>query len=193
MKKRIINIAIVIAVFFIALFVAGSIINQGTTDMTMEMGQATFPVVTVRFNGIEMNPMHGYRKEMKTNLMRESITPLMSGRKMALQIDRFGTEIDSIAFEVRSVDGERLIENTQIPEWEERDDGTLFVTLELKDLIDMNQEYELILLLTPASGDTIRYYTRIISQEDYHVTDKLEFVKDFTTKTFDKEAAKSLT
>lgn len=193
MKKRIINIAIVIAVFFIALFVAGSIINQGTTDMTMEMGQATFPVVAVRFNGIEMNPMHGYRKEMKTNLMRESITPLMSGRKVSLQIDRFGAEISSMAFEVRSVDGERLIENTQIPEWEERDDGTLFVTLELKDLIDMNQEYELILLLTPASGETIRYYTRIISQEDYHVTDKLEFVKDFTTKTFDKEAAKSLT
>lgn len=193
MKKLIINIAIVIAVFFISLFVAGSIINQGTTDMTMEMGQATFPVVTVRFSGIEMNPMHGYRKEMKTNLMRESITPLMSGRKVALQIDRFGTEIDSIAFEVRSVDGERLIENTQVPEWEERDDGTLFATLELKDLIDMNQEYELIVLITPASGDTIRYYTRIISQEDYHVTDKLEFVKDFTTKTFDKEAAKSLT
>lgn len=193
MKKRIINIAIVIAVFFIALFVAGSIINQGTTDMTMEMGQATFPVVTVRFNGIEMNPMHGYRKEMKTNLMRESITPLMSGRKVSLQIDRFGAEISNMAFEVRSVDGERLIENTQIPEWEERDDGTLFVTLELKDLIDMNQEYELILLLTPASGETIRYYTRIISQEDYHVTDKLEFVKDFTTKTFDKEAARSLT
>lgn len=193
MKKLTINIAIVIAVFFISLFVAGSIINQGTTDMTMEMGQATFPVVTVRFNGIEMNPMHGYRKEMKTNLMRESITPLMSGRKVALQIDRFGTEIDSIAFEVRSVDGERLVENTQVPEWEERDDGTLFATLELKDLIDMNQEYELIVLITPASGDTIRYYTRIISQEDYHVTDKLEFVKDFTTKTFDKEAAKSLT
>ena len=193
MKKLIINIAIIIVVFFISLFVAGSIINQGTTDMTMEMGKATFPVVTVRFNGIEMNPMHGYRKEMKTNLMRESITPLMSGRKVSLQIDRFGTEISSMAFEVRSVDGERLIENTQIPEWEEQDDGTLFVTLELKDLIDMNQEYELILLITPASGETIRYYTRIISQEDYHVTDKLEFVKDFTIKTFDKEAAKSLT
>ncbi len=97
-----------------------------------------------------------------------------------------------MAFEVRSVDGERLIENTQIPEWKEQDDGTLFVTLELKDLIDMNQEYELILLITPASGETIRYYTRIISQEDYHVTDKLEFVKDFTIKTFDKEAARAL-
>ena len=63
MKKLIINIAIIIVVFFISLFVAGSIINQGTTDMTMEMGKATFPVVTVRFNGIEMNPMHGYRME----------------------------------------------------------------------------------------------------------------------------------
>ena len=115
MKKLIINIAIIIVVFFISLFVAGSIINQGTTDMTMEMGKATFPVVTVQFNGIEMNPMHGYRKEMKTNLMRESITPLMNGRKISLQIHRIGAEISIMAFEVRSLDGYPLIENTKIP------------------------------------------------------------------------------
>lgn len=193
MKKRIINIAIVIAVFFISMFIAGSIINQGTTDMTMEMGKASFPVVAVRYNGIKINLMHGYAKEMQTNLMRETITPLMTGRKLALEIECFGTEVNGIAFEVRSVDGERLIENTEVSEFENREDGTILTTLELKDLIDMNQEYEFILLLTTASGDTIRYYTRIISQEDYHVTDKLEFVQDFAMKTFDKEAAKSLT
>ena len=63
MKKLIINIAIIIVVFFISLFVAGSIINQGTTDMTMEMGKATFPVVTVRFNGIEMKQIRQMRKK----------------------------------------------------------------------------------------------------------------------------------
>ncbi len=39
MKKLIINIAIIIVVFFISLFVAGSIINQGTTDMDNGDGQ----------------------------------------------------------------------------------------------------------------------------------------------------------
>lgn len=193
MKKLVINITIIVAVFFLSLFVAGSIINQGTTDMTAEMGEATFPLVTVRFNGITMNRMRGYHKEMKTSLMRETITPLSSGRKVSFEIQPFDTTISRIAFEVRDVTGERLIENTEVAEFEEENDGSIFATLELKDLIEMNQEYELILMLTPADGEVIRYYTRIISQEDYHVTDKLEFVKDFTNKTFDKEAAKSLT
>lgn len=193
MKKRVINITIIIAVFVLSLLVAGDMINQGTTDMTTEMREASFPLVTVRFNGITINRMHGYHTEMKTSLMRETITPLLSGRKVSFEIEPFDTKISRLAFEVRDVTGGRLIENTEVTEFEAEEDGSIFVTLELKDLIETDREYELILLLTPAEGDVIRYYTRIISQEDYHVTDKLEFVKDFTNRTFDKEAAKSLT
>ena len=193
MKKLVINITIIIAVFVISLFVIGSMINQGTTDTTMEMGEATLPLVSAQYNGMEINLMHGYRQEMQTSLMRETITPLMTDRKVMLEIDPFGMQISDLSFEVRSVNGDRLIEDTQITDWEEENDGCLRVTLELKDLLDVNQEYELILLITPDTGDTIRYYTRIISQEDYHVTDKLEFVKDFTNKTFNKESAKELT
>lgn len=193
MKKLIIKSAIVAAVFFATIFIVGNIINQGTTDMTMEMGEATFPVVSVRYNGMEINTMHGYANEMQVSFMRESITPLMTGRKVTFSINTFGTPISKIIYEVRSVDGSRLIENTEIPEFQTDGKGMIEVTLELKDLIDMGQEYELILQLVSAKGNPVYYYTRIVNQEDYHVSDKLEFVQDFSGKTFHKEAAKELT
>ena len=117
MKKLIIKIALVVVVFLATLFIVGGLINQGTTDMTMEMGEATFPVVSIRYNGIEINTMRGYAKEMQVSFMRESITPLMPGRKAECSINTYGTEISKIAYEVRSVDGSRLIEDTDIPEF----------------------------------------------------------------------------
>lgn len=193
MKKLIIKIALVVVVFLATLFIVGGLINQGTTDMTMEMGEATFPVVSIRYNGIEINTMRGYAKEMQVSFMRESITPLMPGRKAECSINTYGTEISKIAYEVRSVDGSRLIEDTEIPEFAADGEGIITVNLELKDLIDLNQEYELILKLTTANDVPIYYYTRIVSQEDYHVSDKLEFVESFSAKTFQKEEAKELT
>lgn len=193
MKKLIIKVVLVVVVFLATLFIVGGLINQGTTDMTMEMGEATFPVVSIRYNGIEINTMRGYAKEMQVSFMRESITPLMPGRKAECSINTYGTEISKIAYEVRSVDGSRLIEDTEIPEFAADGEGIITVNLELKDLIDLNQEYELILKLTTANDVPIYYYTRIVSQEDYHVSDKLEFVESFSAKTFQKEEAKELT
>ena len=51
MKKLIIKGTIVVAVFISALFIISSIMNKGTTDMTVEMAKATFPVVTMQYGG----------------------------------------------------------------------------------------------------------------------------------------------
>lgn len=193
MKKLIIKITAVAAVFIATVVIVGSMINQGTTDMTMEMGEASFPIISVRYHGKQINAMHGYAQEMQTSFMRESITPLMAGRKVFLSINTYGTEVTAIRYEVRSVDGARLIENNSITEFETGDTGIIEVDFALKDLIDKDQEYELIVMLSTEKKDPIYYYTRIVSQEDYHVSDKLEFVEDFSDKTFHKDTAKELT
>lgn len=81
MKKMIIKGAIVSVVFFMTLFIVSSILNQGNADMTMDMGKASYPVVTVNYNGHSINEMHGYREAMEVGQMRESITPLTEGEK----------------------------------------------------------------------------------------------------------------
>lgn len=192
MKKTIIKIVIVLTVFFTALFVISGIMNKGNTDMTAEMKKAAFPVISVNYGGHEINKMYGYKKAMEVSQMRESITPLSAGRKIDLQIQTYGNQILGIGFEVRSVDGSRLIEDTAIEEFEQKDEK-IEVSFGLKDLIESNQEYILVVLLQLGNGEEIRYYTRIIYPEEYYVIDKLDYIVDFSNKTFDKEAAKELT
>ena len=192
MRKTLIKGAVVIIVFFSALFVISNLMNKGNADMTTEMGEATYPVIAMNYGGFRINVLHGYQEAMEVSQMRESLTPLVSGRKMNLDIDTYGTRVDGIRFEVRSVDGSRLIEDTTIEEYEQSEDQVK-VSFGIKDLIENNREYLLVLILTVRGGEQIRYYTRIINPEEYYVADKLEYITDFSNKTFDKEAAKDLT
>lgn len=192
MKKTIIKGLIVGIVFLAALFIISSIMNKGNTDMTVEMSEASYPTVAVRYAGEEINLMHGYAESMEVNHMRQDLTPLGSGRKMNLRIETYGEVISDIRFEVRTLDGERLIESTQITDYEEKE-GRIDLSVSIKDLIETNQEYMFVLLLTSENGPQIRYYTRVIAAEGYYTGEKLEYVLDFSAKTFDKEAAKELT
>lgn len=192
MRITLIKGAIVIIVFFSALFVISNLMNKGNADMTTEMGAATYPVVTMNYGGFRINVLHGYRDAMEVSQMRESLTPLVSGRKVNLDIDTYGNRVNGIRFEVRSVDGGRLIEDTTVKEYEQTNDQVK-ASFGIKDLIENNREYLLVLILTMGNNDQIRYYTRIINPEEYYVADKLEYITDFSRKTFDKEAAKELT
>lgn len=192
MRKTIIKCCYLLAVFIVSLFVVSTVVNQGNTDMTMEMGPATFPVVHMYVGGMEVNSLYGYKNAMECCYQRESITPLGEGRKVSIQVEKYGQTIENMAFEVRSIDGERLVENTEITVYEEKDD-TISAQFNVKDLIDADTEYMLVLLLENEWGQTIRYYTRIIQTEDYFVKEKLDYVMDFHRRTFDREAAKELT
>ncbi|MCM1135634.1 MAG: hypothetical protein NC400_08675 [Clostridium sp.] len=192
MKRTVIKSAIVICVFLMALLVANKVMNQGNVDMTVEMGEATIPVISVRYGGFHINEMHGYLEDMEVSQLRESITPLAAGRKITLEIDTYGQTVEGISFEVRSPDGGRLIENTQVEDYEQAGDK-ITASFSLKDLIEQKQEYLLVISLRAGDGNEIKYYTRVVSAEEFFAGEKLAFVSDFSKKTFDKEAAKSLT
>lgn len=192
MRKTIIKCCYLLAVFIASLFIVSAVMNQGNTDMTMEMGPATFPLVHMYIGGKEVNSLHGYKDIMECSYQRECITPLGEGRKVSLKVDKYGQAIESMMFEVRSIDGERLVENTEITEYEETED-VIRAEFNIKDLIDENTEYMLVLLLENEWGQTIRYYTRIIQTENYFAEEKLDYVLDFHQRTFNKEAAKELT
>ena len=167
MKKIILKGTIVIAVFLAALFIISKIMNQGNTDMTVQMAEASFPVVTMKYDGKPVNELHGYDEVMEVNYMRESITPLLPGRKVSIEIDCFGAQIREIAYEVRSIDGERLVESTKVQEFTQQEDK-ITASFGLKDLIDSEKEYVLVILLTTEDGKEIRYYTRIFRKK--HLT-----------------------
>ena len=190
MKRIIIKIAVCVCVFFLTVIVSSDIYNKSNEEMTAKMSQATLPLVYMNESGITYNTLYGLKQEMNGSFFRDTITPLGNGRSLSFKIDKYGNKIDKIMFEVRSIDGTRLVESTQITNYKE-DESQIRANITIKDLIESNKEYNWILLLN-IGDETIRYYTRIVYAENYNTYEKLAFVKDFHQKTFDKEKAQDL-
>ena len=118
MRRTVIKSVIIAAVFAIALLVLSKIMNQGNTDMTVEMSEASYPVVSMHVEGYDINRLHGYATAMNTAYLRDSLLPVGSDRTVSVAVDTYQTEISALSFEVRSLDGSRLVENTDITDYE---------------------------------------------------------------------------
>ncbi|MDE7257995.1 MAG: hypothetical protein K2N77_01955, partial [Lachnospiraceae bacterium] len=192
MKKAIIKGSLLGIIFAAALMLISMVMNQGNTDMTTEMGQAVYPVISMSVEGYDVNSLHGYAESMDSAYLRGTLQPVGSDRKIDVHLDTYGIDIAGIAFEVRSLNGDRLVESTEVEEYEQSDTRIDF-NITLKDLIEYNTEYMLVFLVTPTENTPIRYYTRIVLGDSLHVQEKLDYIKDFHERTFDKEAAAELT
>lgn len=188
MKRGIIKAIVCVISFVLSILIISSVMNRGNSDITMEMSEASYPLVYVNYEGEHINCLHGYAQEMDVSFMRDTITPLGENRELSLYIDTFNTSITSIAYEVRSTDGTRLIESTQLYDYIVQTAG-ISADIQLKDLIDPDEEYELIILLSDVQGRQLRYYTRVVLRSDNHINEEIRFARNFHEKTFDRENA----
>lgn len=188
LKRRAIKLSVSFVIFLISLFVSNIVLNRGNTDMTAEMGGATLPIVYMNVNDEYINPLHGYTTEMEGNYLRGPITPVMANRQISFRADLYDAVIAKVAYEVRPVDMSRLIEDTEVSDFTYEGD-VIYATATLKDLIEDDKEYMFIVKLTTSNGKVIRYYARIINRAELYLSEKMQFVRDFSDRTFDKEAA----
>ena len=192
MKKAIFKGVLLGIIFAAALMLISTIMNQGNTDMTTEMSEASYPVISMSVEGYRVNSLHGYSANMDSAYLRETVQPVGSDRKIEVHLDTYGRGISQIAFEVRNLNGDRLVESTLVEEYESDDEAVDF-TITLKDLIEYDTEYMLVFLVTPEENTPIRYYTRIVLSDALYIQDKLDYIMDFHERTFDKDAAAELT
>ena len=80
MKKIIIRILTLAAIFVLAVVGFYWYLNQGTTDTTETMAEATFPLVYMKNGDSLLNCLHGYTQEMDVTAMRDTLTPLENDR-----------------------------------------------------------------------------------------------------------------
>lgn len=161
--------------------------------MTIDMSEPSLPVAYIDIDGSRVNEMHGYLTRMNASTIRDSITPVGDDRAVRFVIDKYDCQISGLSVEVRNKDCSRLIEDTRIIDYSDYT-STLEASINLKDLIEENEEYNLILVLNLSDGRTAYYYTRIVQNENVRlgVGGKILFVTDFCVKTFDKENIKEL-
>lgn len=171
-----------VLVFVLSLFLADFIFNWGTSEITMDMSKATLPVVSILEGEYKINTMYGYTSRRNEVYTKDSITPILEDRKISVVIDTYQTQIASVAYEVRSIDGERLIEGNDITVLQ-KNAGKIQFSIQLKDLTQENKEYAFVTILTLKGGEKVYYYTRFIQGESYYTKEKLDFVMGFHETT----------
>ncbi len=191
MNRNWIRHIIILLVFVVSLILFSVFMNKGNTDMTVEMQPASFPIAYIMIEEQKVNEMHGYAKRMDTATIRDTLTPIGEDRKLSFGVDLYEQEVAGVRFEVRNVDGTRLIEDTKVTDYYQTGDS-IQAEVSLKDLIEENIEYNFILILTLQDGREVYYYTRVIQCDNSYTVQKLEYILDFHKKTFDKEQAKEI-
>ncbi len=89
MKKIIIKWVIFLLTFLAALLVAGRVMNHDNQNMTMELSEASFPVITLEKGDIAYNELHGYIQAMDTAYQRGTIAELGDNRELVFRIDTY--------------------------------------------------------------------------------------------------------
>lgn len=185
MQKGIIKAIVLSVIFFVAVVVFSILTNQVNEDLTTEMTDASLPVLSLYSNNIEINELHGYTEKMDAAFMRDTITPISKERILPIKVTTYFKNIDAISYEIRSLDGKRLVADAQVEEFVQ-DKGQIYTQFQIQNLLDVGIEYLFIICLE-SEGEEIYYYTRIMEPVDAYVLETLNFVREFHNNTFSKE------
>ena len=191
MKKFLRKFLILFLVFVAGVTITSLLQNHRTTDNRSDMNEPGLPEVMVQFGDTEANRMCGYKQEMQTDFMRDSITPIDTTKQLTFLIVPYGTEVKSLSYEIRTSDGSKVIENRKIKNLSSGEEHLEARVTINSDLL-MNQEYSLQISLDTEKGPAY-YYTRLVSRTQLNTEQYLKFVNSFYEKCMDKETAEELT
>lgn len=176
---------ILFAIFIAAVVFFEIITNISEPKEVSAQATPTLPVVTINYLGDANTELHGYVTEMDPAYMRDAIIPLDSNRTVSLSIDTKKYKVDSLSYEIRSLDTQRNISNNDLDYVE--NDGILEASFQAENLIDKNEEYLLVIILTSGEKE-IYYYTRIMQPDGCHEEEILDFAQYFHNTALSEDA-----
>ena len=114
MKRAVTKALVLLAVFFGSLTLFIQMFSQEVTVGTANMEGPTLPVCYMEVSGNTVNRMFGTKTRLEGEGLRDHLTPLSTDRQLKLLIDDYDQEITSVSYEVRSIDGENVVENGKL-------------------------------------------------------------------------------
>lgn len=185
------RIVVLILCFFATIFLVNKFENAGVEEVSIEMEQATLPIVYVRYNNEFINVLHGYAGKVDTTFFRDTITPMDYGRAIELWMDQGKVDFTSYEYELRSLYQGDLIENGTVENMEHAD-GYDKMKISFRTELEELQEYVLVIKAIGADDVEVRYYTRVVVENNFHAPELLDFVKTFSDALFDKDKAEGV-
>ena len=183
-KNAVVHILVLLLVFIGAVVLFEKLINQSTPNSAQDMENSTFPLVYMQNKGVSYNCLHGYAYEMDVTNIRDTVTVLGDSHELDIQIQPFSSNVESVSYEVLSLDGTESLENTKVVQLTE-ESNYLTATLKIQNNMLLNQEYILKLQVT-AGGRDVYFYTRLLLEDGLHLEAYLNFVTGFYEKCVNK-------
>ncbi len=170
---------IILIIIFIVAFVFFQIgLNRNVSQQAVTMDEATLPLVYIETFGQTTAQLHGYTQEMDALYMRDALVPLDENRTMQISVDTYENNVDSVSYEIQSLDTERKIADTTLSDFSGIN-TTLTTSIQVENLVETGEEYLFILQIHLADGETIYYYTRIIYPSNDYTQELLDFAEYF--------------
>lgn len=189
MKKTFKRVLLLTAVFLVVVIAAAAVAiyrNRGEESQGT-LKAASYPVIRLIYEEENAHVLHGYGETREALSVRDSITPLGADRSLPMEIETHGQQIRAVSYQVRSLDGSHLIEDTQVNSFQQQDDR-MTANLQISNLIEENTEYVLSLQVDTDAG-SVYYYSRVIYGTAMYTGELLRFAKDFSDATFDSGRA----
>lgn len=183
-KNAVVHILVLLLVFIGAVVLFEKLINQSTPNSAQDMENSTFPLVYMQNKGVSYNCLHGYAYEMDVTNIRDTVTVLGDSHELDIQIQPFSSNVESVSYEVLSLDGTESLENTKVVQLNE-ESNYITATLNIQNNMLLNQEYILKLQVT-AGGRDVYFYTRLLLEDGLHLESYLNFVTGFYEKCVNK-------
>ena len=112
LKRAAILAGIFLAAVGIYLVISWNQTERAETVYTL-MEAPSLPVVYAQTCSGEANRLVGFTQEMGVSVARESLVILQEDRSLPVEIREYGAAPLSVSYEIRSLDGERLVERAQ--------------------------------------------------------------------------------
>lgn len=189
--KNILTKIVVLGIIFVGAVVGISMyMNRTDVATSIDMEDASLPLVYLQLNGVSVNEMHGYTTEMQANLMRDTVTPLPSNKVLPIEIITYDSTVFGLSYEIISPVDDSVVERKLITSYQTTD-GVITTDLALENNMKMNQEYVLKIILT-VEGQEVYYYTRVLQQERLYTDEYVAFVNDFFNSCVNKSGQESI-
>ncbi len=191
--KYIYRIIILLAIFIGALYYFSGDIKEVVfeTNHTTEMARASFPLVTIREDGKEINLLHGYSTNLAANKLRETVIPLGTEKSFEVVIDQKDYDIKKLSYEVREFLDNSLVENGSVSVFEEEGERKT-AKIKLTSELPKGKEYAVKITLISSDSSKMYYYQRIKIFDNSHLKEKLDFIMDFHASIMDKDKAQQI-
>lgn len=183
---KIIRRIITLVIVFIVSVIFFEIVTNISEDVEISsQSKPTLPLVKINYLSDASTELHGYVTEMDPAYMRDAIIPLDSERNINISVDTKGYRVDTLEYEIKSLDTQRNISKNELDF--NQDGNVITANFQAENLIEKNEEYLLVITLKNNTQE-VYYYTRIMQPDGCHEEEILDFAQYFHNTALSADA-----